>query len=968
MLSAGTYVLTVTAPSTVSLTAAAGTVCYSGTTTLSVSTPANAIGGYTWDSSTDGTTWWTSAAGNSNSFTTGALTHTTYFRVAVSTSDVSCPTVLSNVVTVTVNDVLPNLTCVMYNDPVISIEHAKCDTTIMDVATLDHYGHITNSQYSQCYTLTNNWTSSASLVGAVFPIGTHTITWTVTAGTFTDACSRVLTVLDRHAPDIVCKDVILALDGSGAASITAKGLVDPVNDCSTPLTYEFSTGETELHYGCDDIGTYTLTVKVTDAANNSSTCTARVEVKDDLSPTITVNPMVAVRVGEAVTPAQVIVALSDNCTAEAYMLDPANNLIRFEPSATYSCGDMGSSPATVYVKDAAGNEASATFTVQVEEMKPAYEPLPPYTVRGCDPADILPANTGEITFADVTVCGSAAITYTDASTRGTDKTQADYYNYDITRTWTVSAGAGNDSTTQQVISVRDIAPPVIVPESSGTVYIGQNGKGTPEADKVLRSVTDCADSVDVSIDYSPSEFTCNDIGTPQAITITGRDPSGNVSTVTATVNVLDILPPVITVINPVTLMLDASGTVTLTQSQVLGTLSDNCTESSEIVVTFDRNVFYTDDMKDNPIPVQVCAADQWGNMACVEVLVILVDDMMRETTITKRIQGRDVANQGDTVTFIITVTNKFGGDHDIVIVDSLPAGLSLVEDRVPSNASVDLTRKVVTINHGALGEGETVSYAIVARVERPGMWTNYAYLERAGKRIDEAVATLNALLPELTLTAKIREGDYTNVEVSPSTYNVPSTYRMVTTLENKGGATVDRIDVQIHYDPFIQRFAGSSRGAEVTDYGNGVLIWTVYNFEGNFKVDLELTFIPLIAVTYTFVNEIMTQLPYEDPSDNVALVTVNQAIIDVPNVVTSDHPELHIRGLNNFAIEEVVMKTVNIWGNQVYYAHHRKGDIEEDTCWFDAGSLARGTYWYELVIRYQNGSSYVIRDYVEVLK
>jgi uncharacterized repeat protein (TIGR01451 family) len=350
-----------------------------------------------------------------------------------------------------------------------------------------------------------------------------------------------------------------------------------------------------------------------------------------------------------------------------------------------------------------------------------------------------------------------------------------------------------------------------------------------------------------------------------------------------------------------------------------------------------------------------------------QLQVDVVDDELHKTTIAKRIQGRTEANRGDTVTFIITVSNQFGDDCSLIIVDSLPGGLRLIEDKVPGSAFVDLTKRVVTINHGLLNEGATVDYKIVAWVMQAGAWTNYAYLYCAEEFVDKAEATLNALSPGLTLTAEIRDGDYTNSEMSPATYNVTGTYRLLVTLENKG-AMVNRVDVRIPYDPVAQRFEGSSRGTEVTDNGNGLLTWTVNNFDGTFRANLELTFMPLIAAVSTFRSEITTQLLYEDPSDNDASVTVNQAIVDVPNVLTSEHPELHIKDLDNPAIDEAYVRTVNIWGNQVYYAHYKRDEINASTCWFNAVNLAKGTYWYELVIRYQNGSTYVTKDYVEVLK
>jgi uncharacterized repeat protein (TIGR01451 family) len=861
------------------------------------------------------------------------------------------------------DDILPTITCGDETFTYVSITNASCSITISD----DAMNSVNAADNTSCATLTNNWNYASSLAGATFTIGTHTVIWTITDAAGNSAsCPMPLTVLDRYAPDIVCRDTLLALGAAGTVSIKAEDLLESAVDCS-PLTYVFNTGRDEITYGCGETGTYPLTVKVTDARANTSTCNATVTVSDTTRPALTVNALLTVRAGDTAPFAQVIVTLSDNCTPEADMRSPVNNLIRFDPSTSFACTDVGTSPTrTVYVRDAAGNETSATFTVFVEAMSPAYTPLKDTTLYTCS-ADTLPANTGKITSADVTVCGNApaTVTYANVSNRGVDKTQAEYYNYDITRRWTVSAGADNDSITVQTIMVRDTTPPLIVTASSLTVYLGQDGKWTLNPGSGLLSVSDCAASEDVSITYSVQEFNCSHTGTPQTITITGRDPSGNMSASTITVAVQDTLPPAVTPVNGITLTLDATGAATLTPQLAIENLHDNCTDSSDIKVAFSRDVFSTDDVGTQSVWIYV--EDQWGNRDSVQLKITIAENAPRETNIAKRIQGRNVVNKGDTVTFILTVTNTFGGDLNLFIVDSLPAGLSFVEDKIPGNSSVDLTRKVITINHGFLAEGASVDYVITVRVEQAGTWTNYARLYRAGQRIGEAQATLTAQQPELTLTAKIREGDYTNTEISPAMYNVPDNYRLVVTLENKGGATVNQIDVRIIYSPSIHRFVSSSRGAEVTDNGGGVITWTVYDFEGSLREELELMFAPLIAATYTFVNEITTQLPFEDPSDNICLVTVNQAIVKVPNVLTPEHPELYIKDMDNAAITEATMKVFNTWGNQVSYISRRKEVIKE-TCWFDSSNLARATYWYELVIQYENGMSYVIRDYIEVLK
>jgi hypothetical protein len=870
---------------------------------------------------------------------------------------------------VTVHNSPPKLTCAA-NFPLtpINITEAKCDTTIRNS---ERDIEVTGSK---CYTLKNDKNDSPTLVGVTFGIGTHSITWTVTDNDgHTDQCTKMLTVYDKHQPDIVCvSDTILALGSAGTVSVSAKDLLKSVIDCS-PLTYTFMNPEVAAHtYSCANTGDdHILAVEVTDAAGNSSSCNATVRVRDTLPPQFTMNGngTVTVKTNETLTPEQVIElsSLSDNCTSNDDLL----LLITITPKTTFDCSDIGTTPATITVSDKAGRETSASFTVQVEAMKPAYDPVivKDTTLNLCSPSDTLPENIGEI--LNVTVCGnaSATVTYTNVSHQGTDKTQFDYYNYIIERTWTASAGVGNDSVVVQIITVEDTLKPVVVTASTLTVYLGQDGKGTPDVYNALISVTDCAaDSAYVTIQYNGSEFSCSDIGTsPHTITVTAIDPSGNVSEAsTVTVTVQDALPPYeITTKPDITLMLDASGAATLTRQDVIATVKDNCTADNDIGVTFSRDVFGVDDMN-APVPVWVYATDQYGNKDSVQVWITVVDDVPRDTGIEKYIQGSNVANRGDIVTFVIRVTNAYGGDRNLIIVDSLPTGLIAVD--IPANSSVDFTGRVVTINHGILKPEARVEYRITARVEQVDVGlTNRVYLFRkdvyTGKH---AEVTLHAMQPELVLTAKIREGDYTNVEASPSTYNVPSDYRLIVNLENTRGATDRPVHVSITYDSYVHQFVGSSRGGDVTDDGN-VIVWTLQSLAGNgHKEELELHFVPRIAMVYTFHIAADTFLD-DNPSDNYATVTVNQAIIKVPNVVTAEYPDLYIEELDNEAITEASIRVINTWGNQVYYTRHRKEGIS-GASWFNSANLARGTYWYELVVHYENGMSYVIKDYIEVLK
>ncbi|MDG1766259.1 MAG: HYR domain-containing protein, partial [Flavobacteriales bacterium] len=117
---------------------------------------------------------------------------------------------------------------------------------------------------------------------ATFPIGTTTVTWTVTdnAGN-TATCIQDVTVTDIENPTIICAADVNATTDAGscfatvvlAAATTADNCgVASVNN-NAPATFP--------------IGTTTVTWTVTDNAGNTATCTQDVTVTDNENPTIT---------------------------------------------------------------------------------------------------------------------------------------------------------------------------------------------------------------------------------------------------------------------------------------------------------------------------------------------------------------------------------------------------------------------------------------------------------------------------------------------------------------------------------------------------------------------------------------------------------------------------------------------------------------------------------------------------------
>ncbi|MEZ4686825.1 MAG: HYR domain-containing protein [Bacteroidia bacterium] len=146
------------------------------------------------------------------------------------------------------------------------------------------------------------------------------------------------------------------LDASGAGSITTAD----IDNGSTDNCGIQSMSLSKTSFGCADVGANTVTLTVTDIHGNSATCTATVDVQDNIAPNALCKNVV-VQLDSAgtgsITAADVDNGSNDACGIASLSVSPSS----------FDCSDVGNNTVTLTVTDNNGNTSTCTATVDVQD-------------------------------------------------------------------------------------------------------------------------------------------------------------------------------------------------------------------------------------------------------------------------------------------------------------------------------------------------------------------------------------------------------------------------------------------------------------------------------------------------------------------------------------------------------------------------------------------------------------------------
>jgi hypothetical protein len=407
-----------------------------------------------------------------------------------------------------------------------------------DVSVNADAGQCTASSVALGTPTTGNVCGTASVTNnapAAFPIGTTTVTWTVTdtSGNKGTATQKV-TVTENVPPTITAPpDVTVNADaGQCTASNVALGTPTTGDNCGVKSV----TNDAPAAF---PLGTTIVTWTVTDTSGNQAAATQKVTVVDSQPPTIAAPAAVTVSADAGQCTASDVTlgtpTTGDNCGVQG---------VTSNAPTTFS---LGATTVTWTVTDTSGNQATATQTVTVVDRTP-----PTTTASAGGPAGANGWYTGNVrvtlSAADVPACSAVAQTFYRVD--GTGANPYAVYSGPFTVTGdgqhTVSFystdTAGNSETPKSVAVNIDATPPSL---TFGAPYPAPNAAGWNNTSvSIPFTASDATSGVASTNPASPLVLSTE--GAFVTGPVTATDVAGNTAGLTSPGVKIDKTPPTTT--------------------------------------------------------------------------------------------------------------------------------------------------------------------------------------------------------------------------------------------------------------------------------------------------------------------------------------------------------------------------------------------------------------------------------------
>lgn len=412
--------------------------------------------------------------------------------------------------------------------------------------------------------------------------------------------------------------LVIQLDSDGLASIT----VADIDSGSTDNCGIVSSSVFPNTFDCSNIGANIVTLTVTDASGNSTTCTRTILIEDNEAPVITCVPNTTRDTNPGVCEYTVDgtefdPSFTDNCSATI------TNDLNGTATIAGEVLPLGDTTVVWIVDDGNGQTATCTTVITIEDNEaPAITCLTNQTVD---------TDTGVCTYThngtawDATAtdnCSVDSITYelTGVTTgTGTSLDGVVFNLGETTITWTTTDASGNTDVCSFTVTVEDNEAPIALCAAPFTIQLDANGDASITlADINMGSTDNCG--ID-TITISQTDFDCSHVG-DNIITLTVTDVNGNQSTCTTVVTVEDNVAPEALCAAPFTVFLDFFGEASITVADIDNGSNDACGIAS---ITIEPSEFTCADIGDNVVTLTV--TDNNGNVSTCTTIVTVEDNL-----------------------------------------------------------------------------------------------------------------------------------------------------------------------------------------------------------------------------------------------------------------------------------------------------------------------------------------------------
>ncbi|AFL79769.1 HYR domain-containing protein [Aequorivita sublithincola DSM 14238] len=373
--------------------------------------------------------------------------------------------------------------------------------------------------------------------GSTFPVGVNTVTLSVTdSDNNNSTCQFLITVIDNEAPVAICQNITVELD-----PITGMVTVAPseVDNGSSDLCGAVSLSLDVSTFDCSMVGANSVTLTVTDAAGNSSNCSATVTVQDTTAPIITC-------LGEASGASVFINEIHyDNAGTDedegVEVAGPSGTVLSTYSLVFYN-GSGGTEYNTVNLSGTIDDEGNGFGAVNFEIA--GIQNGSPDAIALVNNGNVIQflSYEGSLTAVDGVAAG---LTSTDIGVSEPNSTPIGE-SLQLSGTGTFYPDFTWNSPTAATPGTLNVGQTYVVPTSSSVdVFLDANGMASIDPNTLLQSVEEACNYTTTVNGNTTADFTCSDLG-EKLVEVTVTDDSGNAATCFATVNVIDNIAPVIT--------------------------------------------------------------------------------------------------------------------------------------------------------------------------------------------------------------------------------------------------------------------------------------------------------------------------------------------------------------------------------------------------------------------------------------